>query len=369
MRLFSAVAVLLGCSLGTASQESPAGKPLVFRGVSVIDGAGAPIQHLSVRVEQIQEWRREIAEGKRPGPRIVAAGPFVDGPRPYWPGSIPAGTGDEAREAVRSVKKRGVDFVKVYSLLPREAFFALAEEAKLQGLSFAGHVPRAVTAAEASRAGQKSMEHLYEVFDVDEKKAPELYADFVKHGTWQVPTLCILEVFPFRAEVIRRTAPLLKYLPASLKKQWGLRAEGWYKSRTEEEMERFRQRFRKQLARVGAMHRAGVPLLAGSDAANPHVFPGFGLHDELELLVKAGLTPMEALQCATRKPAEYLEKLDRLGTVEKGKAADLVLLDADPLENISNTRKIFAVVAAGRLFTKDSIRQLLESVEAAANSK
>ena len=125
-------------------------------------------------------------------------------------------------------------------------------------------------------------------------------------------------------------------------------------------------RYQRKLEIVGLMHRTGVRLLAGTDAPNPYVFPGFSLHEELELLVQAGLTPLEALQTATVNPAKYLGKEKELGTIEKGKLADLVLLEANPLENISNTQRINAVVVNGRYLPQETLRKLLTEVEAIA---
>jgi imidazolonepropionase-like amidohydrolase len=123
----------------------------------------------------------------------------------------------------------------------------------------------------------------------------------------------------------------------------------------------------KQLDLVGMMRRAGVEFLAGTDTGGPYLFPGFSLHDELALLVQAGLTPLEALQAATLNPARFLGREKELGTVEKGKLADLVLLDADPLQDITHTRKISAVVLNGRLFDRKTLDVMLGQVEAAAD--
>src|SRR5215475_15009215 len=138
-------------------------------------------------------WRDEIAKGSLQGPRMVVASPIIDGPQPVWPNSISVRNEDEGRKAVTRVKKWGADFVKVYSLLPREAYFGIADEAKKQGLSFVGHVPFTVSASEASDAGQKSIEHLTGVFKAlqpfSAQRETELFARFIKNGTWQCPTL------------------------------------------------------------------------------------------------------------------------------------------------------------------------------------
>jgi imidazolonepropionase-like amidohydrolase len=348
--------------------------------------------------QQAFTFRDEIARGTLQGPRMVAAGLIVDGPKPIWPFSIAVANADEGRKAVDSQKKRGSDFIKVYSLLPREAFFAIAEEAKNQGLPFAGHVPVVVTAGEASDAGQKSIEHLTGVVlacsskqhelhkeaiealgkpgdpvnrllslraqvkaldSYDNRKAAELFARFARNGTSQCPTLTVLRAFAHLDDKEFTNDPRLKYLSPLTKgflypkKPMG-NAE-YYADR--------RRLYKKYLELVGAMHRAHVEILAGTDTPNPYCFPGFSLHDELELLVTSGLTPLEALQCATRNPARYLDKSRDLGTVEQGKIADLVLLDADPLADIKNIRKIAAVVTNGKLLPKETIQTMLADVE------
>src|SRR5262249_18107059 len=146
--------------------------------------------------------------------------------------------------------------------------------------------------------------------------------------------------------------PRLKYIPSSIKNGWDPKNDFRLQSLTSDEIARARASFQGVLDLVSVIRRANVEILAGTDTANPYCFPGFGLHDELALLTKAGLTPMEALQAATRNAAKYLGLLDSCGTVEQGKIANLVLLDADPLAEISNTQKINAVVVGGKLFDK-----------------
>jgi hypothetical protein len=157
-------------------------------------------------------------------------------------------------------------------------------------------------------------------------------------------------------------------MPAQIRTQWDSTTDFRFQARTEEDVALARMVYRKQVELVGMMHRAGVAMLAGTDVLNPYCFPGFSLHDELELLVQAGLTPLEALQAATRNPARFLGKETTLGTVEQGKMADVVLLDANPLENIRHTRAIRAVVLNGRLLDRQALDALLAQAEAAAQA-
>ena len=368
------------------------------------------VRDMAVDVEVLKQLRKDISEGRVVGPRIVA-GQMVDGPMPVWP-EIAFSISNEtnARQAVASVKDSGVDFVKVYSLIPRKAYFALADEAKKRGIPFAGHGPISVTAFEASDAGQKSIEHmegisracstiepelrktleeaLKDARDTDQmraslvralyetdsrawdtysqEKAEALFARFAANGTWQAPTLVVHRVGAFLDDSNFTNDPRLKYVRRNIRDSWKNQDDFRLKNRRAESSARSRMEFQKKLDLIMAMHRAGVKLLAATDALVWYVIPGFSLHDELELFVKAGLTPMEALQAATRNPAIYLGLIDMVGTVEEGKKADLVLLEASPLENISNTKKISAVIVGGKLIPKVSLDKMLMDVERAA---
>ena len=359
-------------------------------------------------LERLTQLRNEQALGKLLAPRVVASGPIVDGPEPVWPGSISVSNESEARQAVTSLKQRGVDFIKVYTLLPRDAYLALANEAKKQGIPFAGHVPHSVGAAEASDAGQRSIDHLSDILlacstdeaelraemlearmnpkspiasqertrarlnrlldTYSEAKATDLFARFVRNGTWQCPTLTQLRGDTFIEDGNFTNDSRLKYIPPSVKEIWDPRdVRAGYRMAVGFDLAK--REFQKQLEVVGAMRRAGVEFLAGTDTPNPYCFPGFSLHDELALLVDAGLTPIEALQSATLGPAKYLGKLDSLGTVESGKIADLVLLDANPLEDIRNIQKINTVIIGGRLISPSERQEMLAGVEATTNQR
>ncbi len=356
------------------------------------------------------EWRKEIENGTLLGPRMIIASTIVDGPKPIWPGSISVSNEAEGRQAVTKIKQDGADFVKVYSLLPREAYFAIADEAKKQGLTFAGHVPESVSVAEASDAGQKSVEHVTGILSAcstreeelrkgredawanlpqgqrlpspartrpltrmmletsSPEKAAALFARLKQNHTWQCPTMTVLRSTAFIDDPNFRNDPRLKYMPAAFKARWNPTADFRFKERTPEDFELAKLVYKKQFELIGMMQRAGLEFLAGTDVSNPYCFPGFSLHDELALLVQAGLTPVEALQAATLNPARFLGKEKELGTVEKGKTADLVLLEANPLEDIGNTQKINAVVVGGKLFPKASLEEMLANAEAAASS-
>lgn len=314
-------------------------------------------------------------------PRIVTGG-LLDGPQmlstgPPPPGAYAVGTSPEARAAVRLLSRLGFDFVKVYNSLPREAYFGVADQARMLGMPFAGHVPEAVSVGEASDAGQKSQEHLINVllacstreeelraeriavmtsdrisgeerlrllafpkpeglFDTySEEKAAALFAKFVKNDTWHAPTLVLLDAFLHRPDYTRQQFYMRDLDDA------GFAAV----------MARIRTLLDRHRKLVGDMHRAGVRFLAGTDSSTfTAAIPGESLHHELELFVESGLTPMEALQTATRNPAIYFGKLAEMGTIEVGKNADLVLLDADPLKDIHNTRKIRGVIQRGKYF-------------------
>src|SRR5258708_2407440 len=291
-------------------------------------------------VAELAESRRRIVSGKMAGPRLLFAGPLLKGP----PSESDSETwvirsADEGRHAVDLLVKQHVDFIKVHDGLSRDAFVAIADAAKAKGLTFVGHVPASMTPAEVSNLGQKSIEHLeflpkpcLALFDpvaraarrippgCDPKALAALLQLFAKNGTWLDPTI----------QSFRYFAPA----------QWDVIFAG----------------FREVAILIRQNH---VRILTGTDWSDfleeKGAPPGGSLHDELSLLVDAGFTPAEVLRAATWNPALFLGLSDSLGTIEAGKFADLVLLEANPLQDIHNTRGIVAVISEGRYLDRHAL--------------
>ncbi len=258
------------------------------------------------RLLEQQRWRREIEAGSLSGPRMIIGGPLLDGLGPHHrPNSIAVLDERDAASAVRGLAEARVDFITVSDGLSRQAFFAIASEAQQRHMPFSGHVPDALSPIDVSNAGMRSIENLDGVIEAssDPANAAELFATLAANQTWQVPTLVVTGT---------RFSPALKV--------------------------------------VADLKRAGIGIMAGTDSdGESSIIPGSSLHEELKLLVEAGLSPMEALRAATSGPAEFLHRKD-IGVVSQGALADLVLLSGDPTVEIANSNRIVATIAAGRLY-------------------
>jgi imidazolonepropionase-like amidohydrolase len=349
------------------------------------------VRDMGSDLDSILEARKEISQGTLFGPRMVVAGPMLDGPKTQFPASISIPTPEDGRRAVDMLKTRGVDFIKIQSYVPRDAYFAIADECKKRNITFVGHVPDAIRASEASNAGQKSFEHLIGIFEgssivedellkgpkgparfletYDAPREGALIALLAKNETWQCPTLYwergqwLIDAPELKDEVAHD--PDAKYAPVFWReKGWPEFTAGILKNLDIDPLAVRGKFVEHELDIVRKLHAAGVPFLAGTDCpAGVDVLPGFSLHRELERFVAAGFTPLEALQTATINPAKFLDRLSDLGTVEKGKIADLVLLDANPLDDIRNTQKISAVILNGRYFSREDLNRILRDVQ------
>ncbi len=355
------------------------------------------IRDMGGDLEQLLRRRQNIESGEVLGPHMVLAGPF-----------LASGKGDaqtiavtnpgEGRDAVDTLKARGADFIKILNL-DRDSYLAVAQEAEKVGLPFVGHVPVSVSAAEASDAGQRSIEHLTGISlacsseedklraailqaraekdwpayfsagkradeTFDSKNAAELFKKLATNHTWQVPTLVWTQAQANLDSTSLGADRRLRYVPASVRERWN--SDELLKETPPEQLTEYKRDAVHSLELVGQMRRAGVQFLAGSDGPDPYVFPGSSLHDELELLVKSGFSPAEALQAATYNPAAFLGKLDKYGTLERGRVADIVVLADNPLQDIRNTRQIDGVMIEGHYYSRAELDRILQQVETLA---
>src|SRR5215472_1577184 len=354
------------------------------------------VRDMGGEVPVLLEWRKQIADSQIIGPRMVISGPMLDGYLPNgklrFPSSIAITTPASAVAAVDLLKTQGVDFIKVQSVISHDAYLAAAAEAHKRGLPIVGHVPDKVRLAEVVEAGQKSIEHLMGIFEgcsteedkfikgqgslklllttQDQHRCDSLIKLLAQNQTWQVPTLAWQRGGTFLDQRDLKHQPLDKYVPAYWRDvTWRHFTEEMMPDLLRDPLELRQDYFARNLRMVGAMQRAGEPFMAGTDTApGVYIMPGFSLHDELANFVEAGFTPMESLQTATSNPAKFLGMEASFGSIEPGKIADLVLLGANPLEDIGNTKKITAVIARGRVFDRAALDRILIDVEAAAKS-
>ncbi len=381
---------------------------LLANGVTGVRDMNGPMP-----LSEIRRLRASVASGEVLGPRFISPGPLLDGPgrgtdalgpRVRW-----VDTPQKARDSVRSLAAQGADFIKPYNRLTPELYAALMDEARIVGIPVMGHVPLSVDPFAASEAGQASMEHVQGVMEAastaggrllestrryieptlegkpprvseapaliearravvdsyDPALAARLYASFVRNRNWHCVTLVsnrVLHLIDLDDELRRDSR--LRFVPQETRDGW---AGASYSRAFGNPGEAFmRRRWERKKSLVGEMYRSGVRILAGSDTGAEYIYPGFSLHDELELLVEAGLSAAAALRAATLGPAEFLGAADSLGTVEPGKVADLVLLDANPLDEIANTKSITGVVANGRYLDRAALDSLLARAEVLA---
>jgi hypothetical protein len=318
-------------------------------------------------IVEADRWNREINAGRLVGPRVLVTSRIVDGDPPTWSNSLIVRTPEEARTAVRSLKASGAKLIKVYWSLSRDAYFAIADESRRQGIPFGGHVPRTVQPDEAADAGQHTIEHMDGIYAACAKRdrtvdrtsvaaggasnaydgpACEAVADRLRRNqTWLVPTAVnFWDAASVDWSGRLRFAPSLRNMPRTPPPP-------------------FVHTVNRTMRRVGL-------FLAGTDISirRQTLVPGFSLHDELALLVDLGFTPAEALQTATVNPAKYAGALEEFGSIEKNKRADLVLVDANPLADIRNTSRIRAVVVNGHVLDRTELDRLLTTAETAGQA-
>jgi imidazolonepropionase-like amidohydrolase len=344
---------------------------LVANGVTTVRDLGS-------NLSEIDAWRGQISAGTMSGPRILRAGPILNG-REFNRYQLAVANETEARTAVRTLSKVGVDFIKLHRAISRDAYFAIAAEAKQLGIPFVGHVPTTVSPAEASDAGQATVEHVETLFEgtfltaerrINPAKAiaqwrsdeaSTLFGKFAVNGTSFTPTLIAA-----RAALQALESPQNdlrdKYVASSTKKETEEVIIQPLRSAAAQFLAQRKPMVQEFPAVVQTMSQVGVTLLAGTDLGASFIYPGFSLHDELTLLVEAGLSPLQALQAATLNPGKLFPN-SQAGTITAGKKADMILLEANPLDDIRNTQRIRAVILNGRILNRQRLDALLREAE------
>lgn len=345
----------------------------VANGVTTVRGMLGQPSHLRLR--------DELLSGKVFGPRLITSGPSLNG-------RSVSGAADGARQ-VREQHAADYDFLKIHPGLDAEEFAAIAGVANELGIPFAGHVPAAVGVSNAIASGIATIDHLdgymaalmprnfdpsggyggfFDVLLADQANADRiatLAAETAEAGVWNVPTQSLIEQFINEVSVTElRNRPDMQYMPVATVNRWvaakeAQQAERGFSPEVAAEAIRIRR------ALILALHEAGGRILLGSDAPQVFNVPGFSLHNELEFLVASGLTPFEALQAGTVNVAEFLD-LDT-GAVEIGRQADLVLLNASPLEAIGNSRRIHGVMVRGAWYSGGDIERRLSPYRQTGN--
>ncbi len=362
-------------------------------------------------IDQMRDVAAQIDRGERVGPRLLKlSSSFVQSDRTgrlpkdhdplYTPQSLEDGV-----KLVGYLEDRGVDFIKVYHAIFPGAFEGLMSEANRRGIEVSGHVPLLLGAKAASDAGVRTIEHAKElvtdcsnytvqyrgamnamlrgeegstwpkeidrlrgtVETFDQQRCESLMASLSTKGTYYVPTHGTREFDARASEESYRNDPKLRFVGSFQRDDWQ-RDIDRTAAASDEAKTLFAQFYETGLAVTKIAMDQGVPIMLGTDANDTMIIPGFSAHDELQRLVEAGLTPMQALQSATTVPAEYLGMSGRLGRIAAGYRADFVLLERNPLEAIANTTSIDTVVAGGRVFDRAALSSLLEQVEATAKA-
>ncbi|HEX4849191.1 MAG TPA: amidohydrolase family protein, partial [Puia sp.] len=346
-------------------------------------------------------WKKQILQGELVGPKIFTSGPKIDGPKAYWAGSLEVETPTQVSQALDSLQKLNVDFVKVYdSKISREAYLEIITQAHQRGMKITGHMPFTVKLTEGVERGMNGSEHMFNVYKAcsskedsitnliqerahtdkpipfytavpyfydsyDENKANELFVYLARNKFTITPTLFVVQNDLVDLKYHDHSADsLLSYIDPKIQATYQLRLN-LAKKQSDEMNVALKKFMVKTNSMVPQMYAAGVNILAGSDcgAFNSFMYPGESLHEELKLMVTSGLTPSQALQTAIINGAKFMGVANFYGSIQKGKSSDIMVLDANPLTDIQAIDQIDMVISNGRLYTKSDLNNLLRSIK------
>ena len=368
-------------------EENKALLPLyVAHGITTVRDASGDLP------DEVLSWRGQIASGALLGPTLYSSGPKIEGLKPVWKGTLEVGDKAQVDAALDRLQALRVDFVKITdSTLDPQLFLYALRQAKARGLRTSAHIPMALTVEQAVDAGLTSIEHLDYAFKAgsrdeaaisadfaagritraeandrlaasfDPQVAMAAYRRFAAKGVFVTPTLNGSRILAWLDTDTHKDDPYLAYIGPGLRKTYDWRIERAAQADATA-IARRHAHFDEVAAVLPMLQKAGVTIIAGTDAGflNSFNYPGIGLHDELSLFVREGLTPAETLRAATRAGPAFFGKLDRYGSIGAGKAADLLILDHNPLKDIAATRAINGVVLRGRYFDRDELDGLLK---------
>lgn len=344
----------------------------------------------------VLKWRGEITNGSLFGPTLYSSGPKIEGLKPVWKGTIETGSQADVDAAVARLKDLKVDFVKITdSTLDPKLFLYAVSKARSEGFQVSGHIPYAETIGSAMQAGISSIEHLDYAFKAGVKNEAQLAADFsagklnraqvqaaidsgfdpataeqayqqmARNNVFVSPTLSISKTIAYLDQDNHQDDPELSYIGPKLRATYQWRVDRAAKA-TKEDIAARHQHFEQMASILPRLQKEGVTIMAGTDAGflNSYDYPGFALHDEMNLYVRYGLSPAQALQSAITAGPKWFGKMDRYGDITKGKAADLVLLNRNPLDDIEATRSINSVIMRGKLYRRADLDAMLAKAKA-----
>lgn len=362
------------------------------------------------KVDFVKEWKDKALANPTDAPRVMMAGPLLDGEPNVYDGSdaghpelsVGLSSVDDVTAQIKKLVSKEVDFLKAYEMLTPEQFIKVNELAKVNGLKVTGHVPLSMNVISASNAGMNSMEHmrnleiscasnaneLWEarkkmlaegaaetgatlrskihtaqrevaVKNYDDSKADEVLAVLKKNETWQIPTLTLNTLFSGRYYARPDYQESYAFLPDSIGQIWHESSKNLANTPIAEARKSWEE---WNVMMVGKVHRNGIDIMAGTDTPIALLTPGLSLHEELMVLVNAGLSPLEALKTATINPAKYFNLEQELGSIKEAMWADVLILNANPLENISNTKQIYAVIKEGKLYDKKELHAIRQKL-------
>ncbi|GAB2537064.1 amidohydrolase family protein [Spirosoma aerophilum] len=365
----------------------------IAQGITGIRDAAADLS------TNVLKWRDQISSGELAGPTLFTSGPKLEGYKSTWIGDIEVSTNEEVDKMLDSLQGLKVDFVKITdNAIKPDIYLYILQEAKKRGLKTSGHVPFALSMDEVSSAGLGSVEHMSYVLKAgsmrdkevadkvrtgqlttriaapmiaqsfDQATALAVYQRMARNGTFVVPTLTISRTIAYLDQDNHTQDSYLQYIGQGLKNTYAWRVNRVAKDSPEAIAERHAT-YEKSAALLPLLHKAGVTIMAGTDAGflNSYVYPGLGLHHELQYFVKAGLKPLQALQSAIIPGPVFLGKTSLFGSIDAGKSADIVLLDRNPTQDIAATRAIHAVILRGTVYDRKALDKLLAEVKRKAS--